>query len=255
MWSPTSRTLNRTVNDALPERVGFVGAMRPDAVLTALPTAAERKATGRRRRRGRVLPKPEALAADATTPWLPVEATLYGRACIMHAKSFLAQWYIAYDTRLLHVVVVRLDHGRMPLRVFFSSDPDLSPAEILESYAGRWSIEVCFRNLKQHLGFADSPARLRRAVERTAPFAGLLYTALVLWFVEHAAASAIALVPARSWYTHKTTLSFEDVLRAARFDLFRRVSDPATHSDNLHNDRWRHRFRARAQTLAAPTAP
>ena len=128
-----------------------------------------------------------------------------------------------------------MDAGKLPIRVFFSSDPNLSTTETLESYAGRWSIEVAFRNLKQHLGFADSPARLRRAVERTAPFAGLLYTALVLWFVEHCCDAPLALVPARSWYRHKATLSFEDVLRAARIDIARTVFDPAPSSDNLQN--------------------
>lgn len=97
-----------------------------------------------------------------------------------------AQWYIACGEGLLRVVMVRVDHGRVSLRVFFSTDPTISERDILEIYAGRWSIEVTFRNLEQHLGFADSPARLRRAVERTAPFIGLLYTSLVVWFVERA---------------------------------------------------------------------
>jgi hypothetical protein len=122
---------------------------------------------------------------------------------------------------------VRLDHGRIPFRTFFSSDPDLDAVDILETYAGRWSIEVAFRNLKQHLGFADSPARLRRAVERAASFVGLLYTCLVLWLLEHAADQPLALVPVRTWYRHKATLSFEDVLRAARTDLLLPVSDPS----------------------------
>ena len=38
---------NDTVLRGLPENIHFVGAMRPDAVLTALPTDEERKKTGR----------------------------------------------------------------------------------------------------------------------------------------------------------------------------------------------------------------
>lgn len=227
---------NATLQRGHDARVVFVGTMRPDAVLTALPTAAQRKKTGRRRVKGSVLQKPERLAANARRPWQTVRAKLYGKERTLHIKTMRAQWYIACGEGLLHIVVVRLDHGRIPFRTFFSSDPNLPESEILETYAGRWSIEVAFRNLKQHLGFADSPARLRRAVERTAPFVGLLYTTLVLWFLEHAGDAPLALVPVRSWYRHKATLSFEDVLRAGRRDLLRDVSDPLRPFDNLRKD-------------------
>jgi hypothetical protein len=62
-------------------------------------------------------------------------------------------------------VVVRVEEGSIKCRVFFSTDPSLSVQEILEGYARRWAIEVCFRDLKQLLGFADSSAR-KRAVRK-----------------------------------------------------------------------------------------
>jgi hypothetical protein len=33
----------------------------------------------------------------------------------------------------------------MPIRVFFSTDVTMTVPETLETYAGRWSTEVCFR--------------------------------------------------------------------------------------------------------------
>jgi hypothetical protein len=54
-------------------------------------------------------------------------------------------------------------------------DPTWAAQQVLETYAGRWAIEVCFRDMKQQVGFADSSARQRAAVERTAPFVGLSY--------------------------------------------------------------------------------
>lgn len=225
-----------TVQRDLPPRVVFVGTMRPDAVLTALPTAEERKQTGRRRKRGRLLPKPEELARDARVPWKRVNATLYGRKRTVYTKEIVAQWYQACGVRLLRIVVVRMATGHLPWRVFFSTDADASVREVLETYAGRWAIEVTFRDLKQHLGFADSPARLRNAVERTAPFVGLLYSALALWCTELVPEPSSALLPCRPWYRLKDFWSFEDVLRMARTDLLRiRVFDPACHSENLRN--------------------
>ena len=225
-----------TVQHDLPPRIVFVGTMRPDAVLTALPTAEERKQTGRRRKRGRVLPKPEELARDARMPWKRIEATLYGRTRTVDTKEIVAQWYQACGVRLLRIVVVRMTNGHLPWRVFFSTDSDASVREILETYAGRWAIEVTFRDLKQHLGFADSPARLRGAVERTAPFAGLVYSALALWCADLAPAPSNALLPCRPWYRTKDFFSFEDVLRIARTDLLRLpVFDPGYDSENLRN--------------------
>lgn len=137
-------------------------------------------------------------------------------------------------TRLLRVVVVECTSGLLPMRVFFSSDPTLSIERILETYAGRWGIEVFFRDAKQHLGFADSQARTETAVLRTAPLIGLLYSTFVLWFADATFEDAIAAPPTRPWYPHKRGLAFVDVLRAAQRALLRSdVLDPRCYSDDL----------------------
>jgi len=207
---------NETVIKDLPTTVVLFGAMRPDAVLTAAPAAPSRHRNGRPRVRGEVLPKPEALAKDATQPWLTCEANLYGRSKTVHYKTLVAQWYQACGVRMLRIVVVRVDAGRIGLRVFFCTDGAITIRELLEGYAGRWTIEVCFRNLKQLFGFADSSARTRAAVERTAPFVGCMYSMLIVWFFQHAHATSAALPPVRPWYPHKRGVAFADILRAAQ---------------------------------------
>jgi hypothetical protein len=226
---------NDTVTRDLPERVVLFGAMRPDAVLTEPPAAPTRSAKGGRpRKRGRLLRKPEQIARDGRTPWRTTEATLYGRKTTVRFKTFCAQWYRATGTRLLRIVIVATDSGSMPYRVFFSFDATLEPSAILESYAGRWGIEVFFREAKQLLGFADSQARKEAAVLRVAPLVGLLYSSLVVWFAEGVHHTAIAAPPVRPWYPHKRGLCFHDVLRAARRALDgAEVLDPRRLSDNL----------------------
>lgn len=210
---------NDTLMRGLSASVTVFGAMRPDAVLTALPTERERRQTGRRRVRGKLLPKPEKLASNERVPWLTCKALLYGKRQTVHYKTIDAQWYRACGTRLIRVVVVRVDSGVIKLRVFFCSDATKSVVEILETYAGRWAIEICFRDLKQTLGFADSSARKQAAVERTAPFVGYVYTSLVLWFAQHAWKTNQATPPTRPWYSHKKGFSFADVLRCAQRTL------------------------------------
>jgi len=209
---------NDTVTRGLPDSVVLLGAMRPDAVLTALPAQvpAGARRPGRPPKRGVVLPKPKALAKDQTVPWKSCRATLYGKKRTVVYKDCFAQWYRACGTRFLHIVVVSVEHGSIGLRVFFSTDPTLSVCQILEGYAGRWAIEVCFRDLKQQMGFADSSARKQEAILRTAPFVGYLYTLLVLWFTTYASQSPLATPPVRPWYPHKRGFSFADILRTAQ---------------------------------------
>ena len=81
---------------------------------------------------------------------------------------------------------------------------------VLTWYAMRWSIEVAFQSSKTHLGFEEPQGWTRRAVERTAPTAMLLYSLIVLWFAgsghrhDHP--------PNRPWYTTKRHASFADML-------------------------------------------
>jgi hypothetical protein len=225
--SMDSAYCNSTVMRGLPSSVKVYGAMRPDAVLTALPST-KRQRKGRPKVRGRLLSKPENLARNDRQPWLSCVAELYGEKRTVHYKTLDAQWYRACGAQLLRIVVVRVDHGAIRLRVFFSTDPNETIAKILEGYAHRWSIEVTFKNLKQLLGFADSSARKKESVERTAPFVGLIYTILAIWYMEGAHATAQAAVPFRPWYRHKDGLCFADVLRAAQHTLVSLdVLDPA----------------------------
>ncbi len=225
---------NSTVMRDLAPNVTVFGAMRPDAVLTAPPGTRRKKSGGRPSARGKLLPKPEALARNDRHHWRKCKAEIYGKTQTVHYKTMSAQWYRACGARLLRIIIVRVDHGGIGLRVFFSTNADLTVAAILESYARRWSIEVCFRDLKQLLGFAHSSARKQNAVERTAPFVGYIYTILVIWFVDGVHNTPVATPPVRPWYRHKQGLCFADILRAAQHVLSRLdVLDPARSLDNL----------------------
>jgi hypothetical protein len=226
---------NGTVTCGLPDSFVLLGAMRPDAVLTALPEASSGGKGGRPRKRGDLLPKPEALANDSQQQWKSCVADLYGHRRKVRYKEMCAQWYRACGVRLLRVVVVQVHTGTIGVRVFFSTDASLTAQQILEGYAGRWSIETCFKNLKQLLGFADSSARKRAAVQRVAPFVGLSYTFLVAWFTEHAHTHWLATPPVRPWYRHKEGFAFSDVLRTAQRVLASAdILDPSRCLHNLH---------------------
>lgn len=174
-----------TVIRGLPPNFVLVGAMRLDAALTLAPSPHRSGTRGRPRKRGEPLPKPEKIAQDPSRPWRHCTATLYrGRASKLKYKSFEAQWCRACGERLLRIVIVKLHHGQVPLRILLCADPHADPVHVLQTYAGRWGIEVFFREAKRLLGLADSSARLEAAVRRLAPLIGLLYSLLVLWYLD-----------------------------------------------------------------------
>jgi hypothetical protein len=215
---------NSSVVRGQPERLVFFGVMRPDACLTALPAARKPGQRGRTPLRGKRLPSPQQLARRRSG-WQTLQLELYGQRRTLQVRALRAQWYGTAGSRLLHVVVVRQTGGRRTCRVFFCTQPDVDLVQLLQTYALRWPLEVTFRDLKQLLGFAHSSARLRTAVERTAPFVGLLYTTLVLWAARGGASVAHLLMPERPWNRHKVHLSFADILFAAQRVLGQHVAD------------------------------
>jgi hypothetical protein len=205
-----------TVTKDLPAQVVLTGAMRPDAALFAPASPTKHKRAGRRSKYGERLMNPRELADDDDVPWQTCQADLNGKQSTVSFKHLLACWPTVCGTKLLRIVVVQMERGDLPIRVFFSMDSTLSVSQILGIYSRRWSIEILFRDLKQLLGFAHSSARKKEAVLRVAPFVGFSYTILVLWATSSREAVRLAAPPPRPWYPHKTDLSFADILRAAR---------------------------------------
>jgi len=78
----------------------------------------------------------------------------------------------------------------------------------------RWSIEVTFQNSNTHLGFEQPQGWTRRAMERTAPTAMLLYTLIVLWFAR--CGHRQYRQPHRPWYRTKRHPLFADMLATLR---------------------------------------
>jgi hypothetical protein len=219
---------NSTLLRGLPTRVTFFGALRDNAALSR-----PRKRTSRSPRTGRPLtrdvpvPKPAQLAHSSRLPWRTLSVRLYGCTRTLRYKQVVARWRTA-SPRLLRIVIVQVESGKLPYRVFFCTDCGCPVRRLLEAYACRWAIEVLFRDLKQLLGFAASRARTRLAVLRTSPWVGLNYSLLVLWYLHLDTNLEHLGLPLRPWYRTKCTVSFADVLRLAQ-DTLAGVdwSDPA----------------------------
>jgi hypothetical protein len=233
----------KTLVRQLPAGMHFIGPMARDAALyeTRLP---QKKSRGRRPRKGRRLPSPRQLAELRSCPWRACTVFIYGREVEVLLKSQIVLWYTVAGPRPVRLVLTRDPRGRIEDRAYFSTDPALAPGEILGYFSRRWTLEVTYHNVKEHLGLeepqngwwrrpAGSRPQARKAgpqpqgnrgslaVERTVPFIFLLYGVVHVWYFRRG-------VPAREvkwvkrfrpWQTTKAGPAFPDLLRAIRRDF------------------------------------
>ncbi len=196
----------QNVLSALPANCGLTSRLVLDARLYTLPPARQPGQNGRPRKRGQPLPTPEAMLTGRCRQ---VELSIYGRRDRVRLASGLACVH-AVPNRLLRVVAVEPVSGGRPKQAFYSTDCDARAEQVLTWYAARWSLEVTFHEAKQQLGFEQPQNWSRRAVERTAPVALILYGLIVLWFVREG--HRCYQPPHRPWYRTKRHASFADML-------------------------------------------
>jgi hypothetical protein len=225
----------RTLLEQRPPNVQVVSRLRPDAALWARAPKRRPGQKGRPRRRGARLPTPQQVAAHCRQ-WQALTVTIYGRTLTTQVRTMRALWYTALREQPLQIVLVRDPAGKRRDEAFFCTEPTAEARFIVEAYARRWCLEVTFHDAKQFLGLADPQCQTPRAVQRTAPFAFLVYDLVVLWFAEHAHSAADPIWPVRPWYRHKTAPSFLDMLTALRGALGPvRVLEPPNCPQRLGN--------------------
>jgi hypothetical protein len=196
----------------LPQGWNLTGRLHPRAALYAPPPTPRAGTRGRRRKRGVRLPSPVEMLERGPAP--PLTLDLYGRHERARIATAQALWYATAGSRLLRIVAVEpLSTGR-PRQAFYSTCAEALPVEVLAWFARRWALEVTIHEAKQHLGFEEPQGWTRRAVERTAPVAMLLYSLIVLWFA-HEGHRQVSF-PNRPWYRQKREPSFADMLAALR---------------------------------------
>jgi hypothetical protein len=212
---------NSSIIKGRPGNVNFIGRSRLDAALYAPAPPRQPGQMGRPRVRGMKLPSPAVQASASDAPWQSIEVTAYGRTSTVQVLVMDALWYIVAGSELMRLVVVRGFPGHERDDVLVCSDPSMTPKDIIEQFAKRWSIEVTFQETKGKLGFEQPRSRNERAVERTAPFTLFLYTLVVLWYFKVGSTLRSAQPPKAPWYSPKSTPSktlpaFSDMLSALR---------------------------------------
>lgn len=197
-------------------RTSVTSRLRRDAALyEAAPPPTGRR--GRPAKKGARLPTPPQLAA-AATGWAEVEVDERGRTVRRLVWSRQVLWYTVEPGRMLRLVIVRDPTGVQPDDFFITTDTTASDADIASRYCGRWSIEVTFRDTKQHLGGQQPQSWRGAGPERAAALSLWLHTTIWCWYLT-SFGNRRSWTP-RPWYPRKDHASFPDALGALRKALW-----------------------------------
>ena len=202
----------------LDDRITWTTRLRKDAALYDLPPARTGQ-RGRPKLKGDRLPALKILAARAA--FTPVAVTRYGRTATVQAAVLHCLWYSVFGPRAVQVILIRDKSAAGYDLALVSTDLTAVPAQIIERYAARWSVEVAFEDAKQIFGVGDARNRKASAVRRAVPFALACQTLTMIWYATagHHDADIAARREQQPWYTSKTQPSTADMIAKLRHVL------------------------------------
>ena len=196
------------------QHLTLVSRFHADANLYALPPKPSGKKGGRPRKKGRKLLAPQQVVARHKRTRTTVSWYGGGQRRIEYVSQ-ASHWYKGGGglTPLRWVFVHDLD-GTHRDEYFYSTDPDLDPAQIVSLFTARWSIEVTFQEVREHLGFETTKQWTAQSVLRGGPCLLGLFS-LVSLIYARLLKDRSPTIHRTPWYD-KAEPTFSDALYAVR---------------------------------------
>ena len=184
--------------------------------------------------RGDRLPcPPEMAAALSRHQFRSVTVEWRGRSETRMAWARDVLWYGVRPKAMVRFVVVRDPTGVERDDFFFTTDLDMEPTEVLSVYAGRWAIEVTYRDVKQLVGGEQLQSWKGEGPERAAHLSFWLHGTVWLWYLANAGATPP--INSQPWYATKRVPSFADAMAELRHVLWRERKSPRFRASTAHS--------------------
>ena len=195
-------------------RLHLVSKFHPRANLyEPPPPVTGKKPNGRPRKKGAKLPSPQQVVAESARTRHDVAWYGGGRRDVA-AVSGVGHWYKG-GVGLVWVrwAFVHDNSGTHRDEYFYTTDPTLTPVEVIEHYAQRWNIETTFAEMRSYLGLETTRGRCAKTVLRAEPSLFGLYSVVALWYEQLPAEAQDE--PGVDW-EGKATVTFSDAITAVR---------------------------------------
>ena len=199
-----------------------VTRLRLDAALYEPAPPRKPGTKGRPHKKGTRLPTLAQVLADPATSWQTVSVThWYGTPeRRLEICSQTAVWFHSGLPPVpLRWVLLRDPGGQFDPQALLCTDPDREPLQIIGWFVQRWSVEVTFREARDHLGLETQRQWSDRAIARTTPCLLALFSIVTL-LVSRLPTRDRARVTTAAWYA-KPRPTFVDALAAVRYALWR----------------------------------
>jgi hypothetical protein len=202
-------------------KIALVSRLKMNASLYDFPPEVEPGKKGRRAKKGRRLMNFKQMLGVTDLNWQDAEIMGYGgqkkavryltNTCLWGVDGF-------HPVPIRWVLMIDPSGGLDPLPLM-STDVSLSATEIIALYIDRWSIEVTFEEVREHLGVETQRQWSEKAIHRTTPILMGLYSLVCLMANELSKVQEIEM-ESTAWY-QKEAATFADLLKAVRKELWR----------------------------------
>lgn len=210
------------------KQLTLVSKFVPNAVLHEPPPKRQKGQNGRPRIKGDRLPKPQDVVAS-TTKRRQLNVKWYGgRMRKIETVTGTGHWY-RQGHGLVYVrwVYVHDISGNHRDEYLYSTDPKMSVKRLIESFVGRWDIEVTFEEMREHLGLETTRGRCEKTVLRAEPSLFLLYSLIAYWYVQLPKSEQVIHI---SW-EGKQHVTYSDAITSVRRNAWQNYLFPQTDSD------------------------
>ena len=191
-----------------------VTRLRLDAALYKPAPSRQPGTKGRSRKKGDRLPSLAQVLTDASTSWQSITVSnWYGtpERCLEFCSQ-TAVWFHSGHTPLpIRWVLLRDPLGQFEPQALLCTDLMKDPLCIIGWFVQRWSVEVTFREVRDHLGFESQRQWTDKAIARTTPCLLGLFSLVALFATQLAPRTRCAVWTA-AWY-RKQQPTFADTLQ------------------------------------------
>src|SRR5215472_1917555 len=201
--------------------VSLITRLRLDAALyDPAPVRAPRQ-NGRPRKKGARRPTLQQVLTDQQTAWtrLTVAHWYGGEARVVEVCTDTAVWYHSgLPAVAIRWLLIRDPQGAFAPQALVTTQLDHAPAQLLEWFVRRWTMEVTFEEARTHLGIETQRQWNDLAIGRTTPALLGLYS-LVTRLAHGLLQANTSIIRTAAWYA-KPRPTFADAIAAVRRELW-----------------------------------
>jgi hypothetical protein len=202
-------------------QVGFISRLRMDARLHEFPKTTNTKTKGRPRVKGKRLQNPAQMAKDPNTVWKAMTVDWYsGRKQEVLVAALDCIWNAGHKIVPIRMVLVKTSTDAQA-EAFFSTDLNHEVKYIIETYIGRWPLEVTFEESRRHLGIETQRQWSDKSIDRETPAIFASFSLINLIALQMISEDEEISIQKTSWYK-KSHATFSDVYIHVKEAILRR---------------------------------